>query len=364
MVFSRPETPADRFGKSSVCRFGIVRAKPNFSDGHGFGRVSGSDNVPTGATVPNSGATVPNSGATVPANCGDGHGFGNRADGDRRTRSPSRSADGHADGFAVAIFRQGNGQQAATAPRPICRERFGTVTGSDGNGQRFATMPPTVTGSGGQPWRQSRRRGDGFGNGQGFAAVRPAVATVATVTPTGRRVRTICRQTRHNRPPWRSCAADGFAVRARPDSPPRPVPFLCAVAPVPPTVTGSDGNGQRFATMPPNAPQPPAVAFPPFGRVRARPDSQPRPVPSLCAVATVTPTGQPCAVAFVFKAKSNPVKVYQTSSNETRHCFGDGHGDRQPPAPPVAAINATPPRPVSRPVSMTNNPANLSRVPP
>ena len=48
-------------------------------------------------------------------------------------------------------------------------------------------------------------------------------------------------------------------VRARPDSPPRPVPFLCAVATGRQvrtgtgsgTVTGSDGNGQRFATMPP-----------------------------------------------------------------------------------------------------------------
>ena len=51
------------------------------------------------------------------------------------------------------------------------------------------------------------------------------------------------------------------------------------------------GNGHGFgairATMPPNAPQPPAVAFPPFGRVRARPDLPPRPVPFLCAVATV-----------------------------------------------------------------------------
>ena len=51
------------------------------------------------------------------------------------------------------------------------------------------------------------------------------------------------------------------------------------------------GNGHGFgairATMPPNAPQPPAVAFPPFGRVRARPDLPPRPVPFLCAVAIV-----------------------------------------------------------------------------
>ena len=128
------------------------------SDGHGFAvaifRQSPPTVTPTGAPVRR---------PDLPPTGSDGDGFGNRADGDRRTRSPSRSADGHADGFAVAIFRQGNGQQAATAPRPICRERFGTVTGSDGNGQRFATMPPTVTGSGGQPWRQSRRRGDGFG---------------------------------------------------------------------------------------------------------------------------------------------------------------------------------------------------------
>ena len=47
------------------------------------------------------------------------------------------------------------------------------------------------------------------------------------------------------------------------------------------------GNGHGFgavrATMPPNAPQPPAVAFPPFGRVRARPDLPPRPVCRSCA---------------------------------------------------------------------------------
>ena len=81
---------------------------------------------------------------------------------------------------------------------------------------------------------------------------------------------------------------------------------------------------------------------------------------------TMPPTGSATARRCGYvQGKSNPVKVYHTSSNETRVYFVKvRQRATAPPPAPVAAINATPPRPVSRPVPMPNNPANLSRVPP
>ena len=59
---------------------------------------------------------------------------------------------------------------------------------------------------------------DRFGNGHGFGTGKGSPP---------------CRQTRHNRPPWRSRRSDGFAPAPIPRA--VPVAFLCAVA----TVTGS-----------------------------------------------------------------------------------------------------------------------------
>ena len=184
-------------------------------------------------------------------------------------------------------------------------------------------MPPTATGSERSRVRQPSRRGNrGDSLPQPFAVIRFGQSPRRSDSlPTG------SRQTRHNRPPWRSRRSDGFApvpihrralwrscapwqpfavppcirihehcIRIHEHSPPTGSPSRArsaadgnrATAPTVPTGkpcrrSRQRGNADRFA---PNAPQPPALAFPPFGRVRPRPDSPPRPVAFLCAVAT------------------------------------------------------------------------------
>ena len=306
-----------------------------------------------------------------------------------------RSADGFGRGRVrersrVRAGKQGDRETAPTVkatgqrrqvrarsdlpPRPVpflCAvatgRRVRTVTGSEtvptvtGNG----ATAPTVTGS---PWRSS----DGHApTGSERSRVRTGNSSDgATVPPT------VCRRVSHH-------AADGDGQRGnRPTVTPtgrnRPAPRSADSHAPTVTPTGSDNRrhhaADRFA---PNAPQPPAVAFPPFGRVRPVPICRAVPVPFLWRSAdghapTVTPTGSDgqgdgatVRRGVCVQGKSNPIKFYQTSSNETRVYFVKvRQRATAPPPAPVAAINATPPRPVSRPVSMPNNPANLSRVPP
>ena len=136
---------------------------------------------------------------------------------------PVRRGDGHADGATADGFAASRFHHAA--------DGFGRAT--------VATVPPPCR-QRSRVRQQSRRRGDRRNR---------------------RRVRrpTVCRH-----------RADGATVRR-----------------------GNRGDGHADGAagsdnLPPNAPQPPAVAFLCRRRVRARPDSPPRPVPFLCAVATVT----------------------------------------------------------------------------
>ena len=180
MVFSRPETPADGFGESSVYRFGIVRAKPNFCR---LSRVRRGD-LPTVTPTGSDGRRV---------RVRNGH---------ARRQSPPTGSGGQRFG----AFRSsdslptvtGSPSQSADSPRrrsrrqvrqPSRRGDLPTVTGDRRN--RSDGLP--------QPWRQS----------------------AATVP------RPICR----NRSPWQPCR------RSRADSPRRQVRTLAA--PDLPTVKGS-----------------------------------------------------------------------------------------------------------------------------
>ena len=204
---------------------------------------------------------------------GDGQGFGNRSDGDRRTRRRFGRSDlptgSDGDGFGNG---HGFGQSADRFGRfaPSCRRRR--------QGNRRNRSPW-------QPWRQSRRRGDGFGNradGDRQQATAPTVtgspwrSSDGATVPTGATVRRPSR--RQVRQPWRQSAAtvrrcyradgDGFAVAIfRPGNGQQAQPPRAPIC--------RHHAADRFA---PNPPHPPAVAFPPFGRVRARPDLPPRPV--------------------------------------------------------------------------------------
>ena len=128
----------------------------------------------------------------------------------RHNRPPLRSR--RSDGFApVPIPRRAlcrscaPWQRSRVRVRIVCRrsraDGFGNGQGNGatvptGSPRPASTMPPT--GSGGQPWRQSRHRaadGHGFGNSQGDGATADGFA----VRPA---VRIVCRRVRHH-------AADG-----------------------------------------------------------------------------------------------------------------------------------------------------------
>ena len=240
------------------------------------------------------GATV----ATVCRNRADGHAppTVTGSDGDRfgtvkATGNRRQVRNGHA--------RRRSRRQATTAPRPICRQ-----------------SPPTVKATG-QPRRRVRqpsRRSD----------------SLPTVT----------RQTRHNRPPWRSRRSDGFAPSRFPAAP-------CAV-PVRRGVIRFGQSADGFAVAIFRRRQG-ATAPRPICR-RSRRQAHPFAVP-ICRrrVRTGSATVRRCvcvqgkikprqglsnlikrnAVLFrersrrqatarrcgYVQGKSNPVKVYQTSSN-------------------------------------------------
>ena len=195
-----------------------------------------------------------------------------------------RRQQGNADRFApnapqppaVAFPPFGRVRPRSDLPRPVAF--LCAVVTVKATGQPFAVPPRRAYAYMSIARRQSA---DGFGFGQFAATVRRG-----NRGDNRRQVRRVPFPASrfHHAPtvtgsPWRS--SDGNRATGQP-SYGHAVP-ICRERFG--TVTGSDGNGQRFATVPPNAPQPPAVAFPPFGQVRPRPDSPPRPVPFLCAVA-------------------------------------------------------------------------------
>ena len=262
--------------------------------------------------------------------------------GDLPTGQPCRQAQPfavrHADRF---------GNRGDSLPQPFAVATVPTVTGSPwrssdratGNRRnRPASDLPTATG---RQVRAGDRFGDGHGFGRGRATVRRRAAKRATTArPCVPAVRTGSRPPRFTAAPCavpvrrgdgqgNGATADRFAASRFP----RPV------STVPPTATGfersrpADSHADGFA---PNAPQPPALAFPPFGRVSppSRSAAAPSGVPVRRgdgATGRQVRTGQPPTGSDNRRARSADGDRRNRPASDLPTVPADGQGDGQPP---------------------------------